>query len=571
MILGCRSDGLAGTWWRQEKRKQGKEKRTGLLVEVMAPRYSSQSYGSKGLAVKQKIRLPWFRVHIVLLNDPGRLMSVHLMHTALVAGWAGSMLLYELIIFDSPDPVYNPMWRQGCYVIPFATRLGLLSSVFGWAAGITQDVNTYWTYETIMVGHIVLSGAVILASFWHWAFWDLDLLLNNERKEVQLNLNRMFGIHLTLASLLCFGFGLCHVTGVMGPGMWTSDSFGLLGCPRYIRPVYKILNLGPFSYGVISSHHIIAGFLGVIVGPWHITTRPSPILYRTVRMGNIEGVLSSSIAAVFFAAFITQASMWYSAGGNTGIELFGPSRYHWDNAYFSQNIESRVRVPMSVFLTKAWEQIPEKLVFYDYIGCNPAKGGLFRSGPMIKGDGIASAYLGHASFELGTLSLAVRRNPAFFEGFPVILVDQGGRLRADIPFRRAESRWSIEQTLVVLFFRAGILSGTEYSRPVIVKNYARKALNGEIFTFEKNMGWLITADSVFRTSARGWYSFAHITLAFIFFFGHLWHVSRATFKEVWTGVNTSSPNDVEYGSNEKYGLPEMWEITHFKLKYLSNP
>ena len=40
--------------------------------------------------------LPWYRVHTVVINDPGRLLAVHLMHTALVAGWAGSMALYEL-------------------------------------------------------------------------------------------------------------------------------------------------------------------------------------------------------------------------------------------------------------------------------------------------------------------------------------------------------------------------------------------------------------------------------------------------------------------------------------------
>ena len=44
--------------------------------------------------------LPWYRVHTVVLNDPGRLIAVHLMHTALVAGWAGSMALYELAVFD---------------------------------------------------------------------------------------------------------------------------------------------------------------------------------------------------------------------------------------------------------------------------------------------------------------------------------------------------------------------------------------------------------------------------------------------------------------------------------------
>lgn len=34
-------------------------------------------------------------MHTVVLNDPGRLISVHLMHTALVSGWAGSMALYD--------------------------------------------------------------------------------------------------------------------------------------------------------------------------------------------------------------------------------------------------------------------------------------------------------------------------------------------------------------------------------------------------------------------------------------------------------------------------------------------
>lgn len=38
--------------------------------------------------------LPWYRVHTVVLNDPGRLIAVHLMHTSLVSGWAGSMAFY---------------------------------------------------------------------------------------------------------------------------------------------------------------------------------------------------------------------------------------------------------------------------------------------------------------------------------------------------------------------------------------------------------------------------------------------------------------------------------------------
>ena len=51
--------------------------------------------------------LPWYRVHTVVLNDPGRLLSVHIMHTALVSGWAGSMALYELAVFDHWSIIRN--------------------------------------------------------------------------------------------------------------------------------------------------------------------------------------------------------------------------------------------------------------------------------------------------------------------------------------------------------------------------------------------------------------------------------------------------------------------------------
>ena len=144
--------------------------------------------------------------------------------------------------------------------------------------------------------------------------------------------------------------------------------------------------------------------------------------------------------------------MWYSSVV-TGLELNGPNRYHWDNSLFAQDIEGRVLSSYVVFVNKAWEQVPDKLVLYDYIGSNPSKGGLFRSGPILKGDGLGQNGLVHPSFEIGTLSLAIRRMGAFFETFPLILIDQGGGLRADIPFRRAESLNSIEQTIVVLYFQ----------------------------------------------------------------------------------------------------------------------
>lgn len=56
-----------------------------------------------------------------------------------------------------------------------------------------------------------------------------------------------------------------------------------------------------------------------------------------------------------------------------------------------EEIERRVQSNLinGSSLSEAWNKIPEKLAFYDYVGNNPAKGGLFRSGPMNNGDGIA--------------------------------------------------------------------------------------------------------------------------------------------------------------------------------------
>ena len=159
--------------------------------------------------------LPWYRVHTVVLNDPGRLIAVHLMHTALVSGWAGSMALYELAIFDPSDPVLNPMWRQGMFVMPFMSRLGVTESWGGWT--ITGESSTspgIWSFEGVALTHIVLSGLLFLAAIWHWVYWDLDLFQDPRTGEPALDLPKIFGIHLLLSGFLCFGFGAFHVTGL---------------------------------------------------------------------------------------------------------------------------------------------------------------------------------------------------------------------------------------------------------------------------------------------------------------------------------------------------------------------
>ena len=74
-------------------------------------------------------------------------------------------------------------------------------------------------------------------------------------------------------------------------------------------------------------------------GLWHITLRPLAYLYNLLSMGKVESILSSSITAVFFTAFLISALMWYGSA-HTTQELFGPTRYSWDNTYYSLDIRT---------------------------------------------------------------------------------------------------------------------------------------------------------------------------------------------------------------------------------------
>jgi len=497
--------------------------------------------------------LPWYRVHTVVINDPGRLLAVHIMHTALVAGWAGSMALYELAVFDPSDPVLNPMWRQGMFVLPFMSRLGVTGSWSGWdVTGATAVDPGFWSFEGVATAHIVFSGLMFLAAIWHWTFWDLEIWYDPRTGEPALDLPKIFGIHLLLAGLGCFSFGAFHLTGVFGPGMWISDPYGLTGHVEPVQPDWGPGGFNPFNPGGIVAHHIAAGIVGIIAGVFHITSRPPQRLYRALRMGNIETVLSSAIAAVFFAAFVVAGTMWYGSAANP-VELFGPSRYQWDQNYFQQEINRRVDVAQAngATLEEAWSTIPEKLAFYDYVGNSPAKGGLFRVGPMVNGDGLPTSWLGHPVFTDGEgRELSVRRLPNFFENFPVVLEDGDGVVRADIPFRRAEARYSFEQTGVIASVYGGEFNGQTVTDPAQVRKLARAAQLGEPFAFDLER---YNSDGTFHSSTRAWFTFGHACFALLFFFGHIWHGARTLYRDVFAGIDPDLGDQVEFGLFRKLG------------------
>jgi photosystem II CP47 chlorophyll apoprotein len=440
------------------------------------------------------------------------------------------------------------------FVLPFMSRLGITSSWGGWSVLGETGVNPgFWSFEGVALAHIVLSGMLFLAAIWHWVYWDLELFRDPRTGEPALDLPKMFGIHLFLSGLLCFGFGAFHLTGLWGPGMWVSDPYGLTGHVQPVAPEWGPDGFNPFNPGGIVAHHIAAGVIGIVAGLFHLIVRPPQRLYKALRMGNIETVLSSSIAAVFFAAFIVAGTMWYGTAA-TPIELFGPTRYQWDGSYFQQEMVRRVQTDVAngKSVGEAWAGIPEKLAFYDYVGNSPAKGGLFRTGAMDSGDGIARQWQGHPIFkDSNGEELFVRRLPNFFETFPVLLVDASGEVKADIPFRRAESKFSFEQKGITVSLNGGALDGQTFTDAATVKKYARKAQLGEPFEFDSET---LNSDGIFRTSPRGWFTFGHACFALLFFFGHIWHGARTLFRDVFAGVDPDlAEEQVEWGYYQKLG------------------
>ncbi|EEF38459.1 conserved hypothetical protein [Ricinus communis] len=208
-----------------------------------------------------------------------------------------------------------------------------------------------------------------------------------------LDLPKIFGIHLYLSGVACFGFGAFHVTGLYGPGIWVSDPHGLTG---KVQPLLLLLELCGMVQQLLRLNYLV------------------PLV--------INGIKDTS-----------------------------------SKKYIEE-------------LVLGW----------------PAKGGLFKVGSMDNEDGIAVGWLGHPIFrDKEERELFVRRMPTFFETFPVVLVDGDGIVRADVPFRRVESKYSVEQVGVIIEFYSGELNGVSYSDPATVKKYARRAQLGESFELDR--------------------------------------------------------------------------------------
>ena len=228
-------------------------------------------------------QIPWFRVHTCILNDPGHLLAVHII-THITLSW---MVINHASIWTA---THGYLWsyiqsnmetRYLCYAIYLSHK---------------HHTPSY---------HIMLSGLIILAACWHWGYSDLDAFSSTHMSNISLDLNRIINIHLLLSSLICTGYGLAHISGLSGPGMYTSDLHHILGSVRFIKPALNLIALSTLTYTMIPSHHIVAGYLNTLTSLWHTSSTPSPILFQLIKMGNLETILSTSIVAIFYTPSMT--------------------------------------------------------------------------------------------------------------------------------------------------------------------------------------------------------------------------------------------------------------------------
>ncbi|KAH0764819.1 hypothetical protein KY285_000690 [Solanum tuberosum] len=124
--------------------------------------------------------------------------------------------------------------------------------------------------------------------------------------------------------------------------------------------------------------------------------------------------------------------------------------------------------------------------------------------------------------------------------------DQG----ADVRYRRAKSKYSVEQVGVTVELYGGELNDVSYSDPTTVKKYATRAQLGEIFELDRAT---LKSDGVFRSSPRGWFTFGHASFALLFYFGHIWHGARTLFRDVFAGIDPDLDAQVKFGAFQKLG------------------
>ena len=93
-----------------------------------------------------------------LTNLSGQLLGVHVAHAGIMVFWAGAMVLFETGHLRTDQPLYE----QGCILIPHLTTLGL-------GLGPSGDVINAYPFFVVGVLHLISSAVLGFGGLYHAA------------------------------------------------------------------------------------------------------------------------------------------------------------------------------------------------------------------------------------------------------------------------------------------------------------------------------------------------------------------------------------------------------------------
>ena len=277
-------------------------------------------------------RYSWWSGNARFIKLSGKFLGGHVVHTALIIFWSGSMALFELSHFVLEKPPYE----QGFILVPHLATLALSIG----PGGQISDIYSYFVSSAL---HLICSGILALGGIYH-AIFAPERLEETTYGQVfgyqwqdRFRITAILGAHLgTLGSAAL----LLFVKGVYFGGLYDTWASGG-GDIRLIK--VPCVTLNPYVLGrylaraplgnegwIISINnmedltggHYWLGIYLIIGAVWHILSRPFGIVRGFTWSG--EAYLCYSNAAIASNGEIGASYSWYN---NTAYpsEFYGPT------------------------------------------------------------------------------------------------------------------------------------------------------------------------------------------------------------------------------------------------------